>query len=97
MAKKPLTGTTKLAQVNPIASVPELESQGLRLVRRKPKTTLKNFRLSNSDIQRLHQITEAVNRESEKFLSETAVIKGLLALGEKTSPAKLLKVMKEVL
>lgn len=97
MAKKPLTGTTKLAQANPIASVPERESQRLRLVRRKPKTTLKNFRLSDSDIQRLHQITEAVNSESEKFLSETAVIKGLLALGEKTSPAKLLKVMKEIL
>ena len=97
MAKKPLTGTTKLAQANPIAWVPERESQRLRLVRRKPKTTLKNFRLSDSDIQRLHQITEAVNSESEKFLSETAVIKGLLTLGEKTSPAKLLKVMKEVL
>ena len=97
MSKKPLTGTTKLTQANPIVSVPERESQGLRLVRRKPKTTLKNFRLSDSDIQRLHQITEAVNNESEKFLSETAVIKGLLALGEKTNPAKLLRVMKEVL
>lgn len=97
MSKKPLTGTTKLTQANPIVSVPERESQELRLVRRKPKTTLKNFRLSDSDIQRLHQITEAVNNESEKFLSETAVIKGLLALGEKTSPAKLLRVMKAVL
>lgn len=97
MSKKPLTGTTKLTQANPIVSVPERESRGLRLVRRKPKTTLKNFRLSDSDIQRLHHITEAVNNESEKFLSETAVIKGLLALGEKTNPAKLLRVMKAVL
>ena len=97
MSKKPLTGTTKLAQPNPITAAPETGNQNLRLVRRKPKTTLKNFRLSDADLQRLRQITEAVNNEGEKFLSETAVIKGLLALGEKTNPARLLKVIKEVL
>jgi hypothetical protein len=97
MSKKPLTGTTKLAQATPLTVAPELASEGPRLVRRKPKTTLKNFRLSDSDIQRLHKITAAINGESEKFFSETAIIKGLLALGEKTNPARLLRVMKEVL
>ena len=64
-------------------------------MRKRPKPRLKNFRLSPADILRLQKITAAVNQESERSISETAVIKGLIALGEKTDPIKLLKFIKE--
>lgn len=97
MPKKTLTGSTKLTQAVPTVSSTEQDAEGLRLVRKKPKTMLKNFRLTASDVQRLHKITAAINEESERIISETTVIRGLIALGEKTSPARLIKAIREIL
>ena len=95
MAKKPLAGTTKLSEVKK-RSATEEQTQSLPLVRKHHQAKLKNFRLTPADILRLQKLTDAINGESERPISETAVIKGLIALGEKTQTAKLLKLIREV-
>jgi len=94
MAKKPLTGKSKLSETVQRKSTEESESLPLVNPRQQPR--LKNFRLTPTDIMRLQKITIAINGESERPISETAVIKGLIALGEKTPPEKLLKLIREV-
>ncbi|MCB0195520.1 MAG: hypothetical protein KDJ65_26460 [Anaerolineae bacterium] len=94
MAKKPLTGQSKLSEA--IQRKSAEENEGLPLVRQRYKPKLKNFRLAPADIMRLQKITDAINGESERPISETAVIKGLIALGEKTAPDKLLRLIREV-
>ena len=96
MAKKSLSGTTKLSEAAQRKLAPPRDSEALPLVRQRQKPRLKNFRLSSTDILRLQRLTNAVNEESERPISETAVVKGLIALGEKTDPAKLLKLIREV-
>lgn len=96
MAKKSLSGTTKLSEAAQKKLTPYKDSEALPLVRQRQKPRLKNFRLSPADILRLQRLTNVVNEESERSISETAVIKGLIALGEKTDPAKLLKFIREV-
>jgi hypothetical protein len=95
MAKKSLSGTTKLSEAAVRTLTPQKDSEAFSLVRQRPKPRLKNFRLSPTDILRLQKLTATVNQESERSISETAVIKGLIALGEKTDPIKLLKFIKE--
>lgn len=94
MAKKPLTGQSKLSEA--IQRKPDENTEALPLVRKRHQAKLKNFRLTPADILRLQKLTDAVNGESERPISETAVIKGLIALGEKTTPEKLLKLIREV-
>ena len=94
MAKKSLSGTSKLSEV--AKKKPTEEATTLPLVRKRHQAKLKNFRLTPADILRLQKLTDAINGESERPISETAVIKGLIALGEKTPPAKLLKLIREV-
>ena len=94
MGKKSLSGTSKLSEVAQRKTTGEAEA--LPLVRQQHKPKLKNFRLAPADIMRLQKLTDAINGESERPISETAVIKGLIALGEKTTPAKLLKLIREV-
>lgn len=95
MARKALTGTTKLSETVAQRTLPE-GGEPLALVKQRPKPRLKNFRLTPADILRLQKLTEALNGESERPISETAVIKGLIALGEKTPPSKLIKLVREV-
>lgn len=92
MAKK-LTGVTKLARAVQDKSLEENQSTTELKGRQKPR--LKNFRLTGVDIMRLQKLTEAVNEGSERQISETAVIKGLIILGEKTNTEKLLKMIRE--
>lgn len=94
MAKKPLTGQSKLSEA--VQRKPAENTKELSLVRQRLKPKLKNFRLTPADIMRLQKITDAINGESERPISETAVIKGLIALGEKTTPEKLLRLIREV-
>ncbi len=94
MAKKPLTGQSKLSEA--VQRKPTENTKELSLVRQRLKPKLKNFRLAPADIMRLQKITDAINGESERPISETAVIKGLIALGEKTTPEKLLRLIREV-
>lgn len=94
MAKKSLSGTSKLSEVAQRKTTEEAESLPLIAQRQKPR--LKNFRLTPADIMRLQKLTDAINAESERPISETSVIKGLIALGEKTTPAKLLRLIREV-
>lgn len=93
MTKK-LTGVTKLAKAAQDKSLEENQPTTNELKgRQKPR--LKNFRLTGVDIMRLQKLTEALNEGSERQISETAVIKGLIVLGEKTNTEKLLKMIRE--
>ena len=91
MAKKTLTGNSKLAEVT-------LPGNLTGEAKKSPavKSRIKNFRLAPADILRLQKLTGTLNSESERPISETAVIKGLIVLGEKTATTKLLKLIKEV-
>jgi hypothetical protein len=57
---------------------------------------MKSFRLFDTDIEKLRTITKEVNKHSTtRVISETSVIKGLIELGAKTSPEKILKSIKD--
>lgn len=91
MANKPLTGHSKLAELA-IPRTPTGDAKTPPVV----KSRIKNFRLAPADILRLQKLTDTLNGESERPMSETAVIKGLILLGEKTAAAKLLRLIQEV-
>lgn len=96
MAKKQIKGQSKLL----LESEPSTTaiSEELHLTRpKKKKPKLKNYRLSQADLENLSSIVEAVNKVSPyKSISETTVIKALILLGKQVSPEKILKATKEV-
>jgi len=94
MAKKKITGQSKLATTNS----PGDSSEELKLVNRKPRLMPTSFRLTPEDSDRLKSITAAVNELAPyKKISETMVIKALLYNGQKMKPETLLKAIKEVI
>ena len=93
MAKKKITGQSKLAQIH-ISS--ESPSEELHLVTKSVKIAPTSFRLTPEDKQRLKMVTEAVNDLSpNKKISETMVIKALIYIGIKTKPEKLLSLIRD--
>lgn len=102
MAKKKLTGTSKLSQAkDPTISTKSADSENrLNLIKKKNKTpNSKSYRLHDSDLIRLKGIIAKVNEEKEagRAITETDVIRGLVLLGEKTTASKLLKSIKEIM
>ena len=94
MAKKKITGKSKLANT----SSPETSPDKLKLVERKTQFLPTSFRLTPEDSDRLKSITAAVNELSPyKKISETMVVKALLYNGQKIKPENLLKAIKEVI
>lgn len=94
MAKKKITGQTKLATT----SSPADSAEELQLVSRKSQLNPTSFRLTPEDSDRLKSITVAVNELSPyKKISETMVIKALLFNGLKIKPENLLKAIREVI
>jgi len=92
-SKKKIVGKSKLAGVQ---VEKETEKPSLDLISRKPESKMKSFRLFDTDIEKLRTITKEVNRFSAtRVISETSVIKGLIELGAKTSPEKILKSIKD--
>jgi len=85
-----ITGKSKLSG----AGTPK-ENEKLNLITTKKAATLKAYRLYPDDIARLKGITEVINQESYRKISETAVIRALIVLGSKTSGDKLLKALRE--
>lgn len=95
-SKKIITGTSKLAAVvDEVTTKPKEKEKSLALVRVKKSTKLKTYRLYEDDLARLHEVTEAMNLESHRLISETNAIRALIALGASTSGEKLLKALKE--
>ncbi len=94
--KKIITGTSKLAAaVEEVTMKPEEKEKSFNLVRVKKSTKLKTYRFYEDDIARLREVTEAMNLESHRLISETNTIRALIALGASTSGEKLLKALKE--
>lgn len=91
MAKKGLeTATSKLArQQATSADRPHLVST------RKTPSFPKSFRLSALHLERLRRVSERLSDEAGRPISETEIVKGLLLLGEKTDPKKLLLAVKD--
>jgi len=94
-SKKKIIGQSKLAGVQPQTDT-ESEKPALDLIVRKSESKMKSFRLFDNDIEKLRVIVQEVNKFSTtRVVSETSVIKGLIELGSKTSPEKILKSIKE--
>ncbi len=88
MAKKKIIGKTKLTQE-------KILTPQLNIIKAKPKIAAKSFRLHDKDIMNLKTITAELNTISQKKISETQVIGGLIEIGSKTKTEKLLKVIKK--
>ena len=56
---------------------------------------MRSYRLYPSQINTLKKITADLNAISQKHINEADVIKGLIALGGKTQPEKILKAISE--
>src|SRR5918995_2795086 len=65
------------------------------LPRRKAEKLPKSFRLGAADIERLRRLSERLGETAGRPISETEAVKGLLLLGEKTDPRKLLALVKD--
>ncbi len=65
------------------------------LRRRKAEKLPKSFRLGAVDIERLHRLSERLGEAAGRPISETEAIKGLLLLGEKTDPKRLVGLVKD--
>lgn len=92
-SKKKITGKSKLASVE---VEKETEKPSLDLISHKHESKMKSFRLFDSDIEKLRTITKEVNKQSAtRVISETSIIKGLIELGAKTNPEKILKSIKD--
>lgn len=97
MAAKKISGKSKLAFAKKSKKETESEKEHLDLVTPSKKPTLKAYRLYDNDIYRLKKITESMNKESHRHISETAAIRALLVLGSSVTGEKMLKALRETL
>lgn len=99
MSKKTLglNGGTKLIHTSPPLPLQKEKTANLSLIRQKSKPAYpKSYRLNQEDIERLRKILSSVNEcASSRFFSETDIIRGLLVMGEKTKPEKIISSIKE--
>jgi hypothetical protein len=60
---------------------------------------MKNYRLKETDLERLQKIIEGVNqlRPLDEPVTELSIIKALLLMGSKNKPEQMLKFIREVL
>ena len=89
-----ITGKSKLANRRTGTTK---KDEKLDLVTTKKTATLKAYRLYPDDISRLRGVTEIMNLESHRNISETAAIRALIVLGSKTSGKKLLNALRETI
>ena len=89
--KKKITGKSKLATT----AETDLVRESLDLVRHRKKTTMKAYRFHDNDLVRLKKITQELNKRSNRHISETQAVRALIALGVKTKPDRLFKILRE--
>lgn len=101
MPKKQITGESKLlTRANQIDEPINEPIEKLPLVSpKKPEPKMKNYRLKETDLERLNSIIENVNqlRPIDEPVTEIAVIKALLLMGSRTKPEQMLKTIREVM
>lgn len=96
MAKKKITGQSKLSQVG--VRKEDDSADKLNLVNKKVRITATSFRLTPEDKQRLKAIAEKVNERSPNAkISETMIIRALIKNGQKIKPEKMLEMIREVM
>ncbi len=92
MAKKKITGQTKLAQTAP----PDADK--LDLISNQAEIKPTSFRLNAEDKHRLRLIAKSVNDLTlNKKVSETLIIKALIYDAQKMKPEKLLNLIREII
>ena len=104
MTKKILgtkTGGTKLSMIAPPitnnSEITKENKQSLNLLTRKKRFLQpKSYRLNQTDIERIKRIMDAINQYGlNKIITETDLIRGLLVVGEKLKPEKIIIAIKE--
>jgi hypothetical protein len=60
-------------------------------------TKMKTYRLDDEDLEKLKKITDDVNAIAPRKISETRIIRGLLHLGSKAEPEKIIECLRELL
>lgn len=94
MAKKKIVGRTKLRE-----GIQPGDSSSIQLNRITPKkkSIAKTYRFKETDLQRLREIANAINKESSTHISDTSLIRTLILIGKKTNPAKIIKAYRELI
>lgn len=97
MTKK-IVGTSKLGSIQILKKEATKKDDALNLISKKKKgPTMRSYRLHESDMANLREITQRVNELTEhKRVTETDVVKALALLGLKMKPEQILKAVKEV-
>jgi len=105
MSKKILgskAGASKLfmavsASANSFENEKKEERKDLNLINRKKRVFHpKSYRLNQADIERIRSIMQSINQYgAHKTFSETDLIKGLLVVGEKLTPEKIILAIKD--
>lgn len=95
MSKKVITAESKLLtrQTEQSEAVEKLPLTSPK----KPKSKLKNYRLKETDLERLQKIIDGINelRPMDNPVTELAVIKALLLMGSRSKPVQMLKYVQE--
>ena len=85
-----ITGSSKLSKAQ--------SKETLNLIEKKDRNKIHSYRLYPVDENNLKTMLKAINKiRTGKVITETALIRGLISLGSKTKPEKILKALKEVL
>ena len=89
--RKVITGKSKLAE---FAEKGSTLKEPLNILQKK-NSTMKSFRLTSQDLERLDMILESLNRELPTKINNTALIRGLIYLGTTAKKETLLHAIKE--
>jgi len=95
MAKKPITGKSKLSNVVVSDKKETNKNEKLGVVSKKRKTFKKTYELGEKDVEKLKNIVKRINDESFNKISETSIIKGLIEIGKKSKTEKIIKAIKD--
>ncbi|KPA16079.1 hypothetical protein MHK_003707 [Candidatus Magnetomorum sp. HK-1] len=95
MAKKKITGTSKLSNVDLDKKEDKTKKEKLNLVTKEKKSVRRNYIFGEKDVEALSKIVSRVNDASSRKITETSVIKGLIEIGKKSKTEKLIKAIKE--
>jgi len=86
-----IVGSSKLSK----AQSPQ---EPLNLIQKKNKSKMHSYRLQPIDEDSLKKMLKDINAiRTGKIITETGLIRGLISLGAKTKPEKILKALKDVL
>lgn len=95
----PVDSVAPVAGPTAEAGRPTKKPERLGLVSRKPaERKPRSYRLRAADLERLSKIVEAVNELSTgRRITETDVLRGLIAMGGKTKPKQLIEAIRDAM